>query len=133
MSVDHYDEAYRLWRTGDGIGLSGADSKENIAKFLERNPGFSFVAIINKKIIGAVLGGHDGRRGHVYHLFVDPDRRSAGIGRALAGKCMERFKEAGIEKSHVFVFKDNDEGIGFWKKAGCRLRDDILLMSVEIK
>ncbi len=132
MLPDHYDDVYRLWQTHEGIGLSSADSRESITGFLERNRGLSFVATLNDGIIGTILGGHDGRRGFVYHLIVDSRYRSRGIGRALVVSCLESFKRIGIKKSHVFVFKVNEKGIGFWKKMGYQLRDDLFIMSLDI-
>lgn len=41
---EDHAQAHALWESIDGVGLSGADSFENIARFLERNPGPSFVA-----------------------------------------------------------------------------------------
>lgn len=70
-------------KSGEGIGLSNADSQENIAGFLERNPNLSFVAVANGKIIGTVLCGHDGRRGYIYHVMVSDAYRNQGIGKAL--------------------------------------------------
>jgi N-acetylglutamate synthase len=133
MTIDHYDEVYKLWKTNGGIGLSRADSRENIMKFLERNEGLSFIALLNNKIIGAILGGHDFRRGYIYHLIVDSGFQSNGIGKELVNKCIKRFKEIGIEKSHIFIFKDNEKGIGFWKKMGYNLRNNIYIMSMNIQ
>ena len=133
MTPEHYDDAYQLWQTHEGIGLGRADSRERIAGFLERNRGLSFVATLNDRIIGTVLGGHDGRRGFVYHLIVDSNYRSRGIGRALVGSCLEGFRRIGIEKSHVFVFKINESGVGFWSNIGYRLRDDLFIMSFDIQ
>ena len=132
MTIDHYDEIYGLWRTDEGVGLSGADSRGSIAVFLERNPGLSFIAADGVRIIGTILGGHDGRRGYVHHLIVDPAFRSRGIGAELLGECLKGFAETGIGKSHVFVFRNNVRGIGFWRKMGYELRDDLFMMSRSI-
>jgi N-acetylglutamate synthase len=70
---------------------------------------------------------------YVYHLIIDSGFRNNGIDRALVGRCIERLKESGIEKSHVFVFKDNEIGIGFCKKIGFELRRDLLVMSMNVK
>ena len=34
-----------LWGRVDGVGLSGADTPEGVARFLDRNPGLCWVAI----------------------------------------------------------------------------------------
>jgi ribosomal protein S18 acetylase RimI-like enzyme len=133
MTPDHYDEVLQLWKSNDGIGLSDSDSKENITKFLEKNEGLSFVTLTNNKVIGAVLGGHDGRRGYMYHLAVDPGNRYNGIGKSLVNACIKRFKEIGIVKSHIIVLKDNEKGIEFWEKMRFDLRHDIMIMSLNIK
>jgi N-acetylglutamate synthase len=133
MTIDHYEEVYQLWKAIKGIGLSKADSKENIIKFLKRNEDLSFIAIIDNKIIGAILGSHDGRRGYMHHLAVDLNYRYNGIGKSLANACLEKFKEIGLEKSHIFVFKDNEPAIKFWDRLGYKLRDDISIMSWNIK
>ena len=55
MMIENYDEIYQLWEMSDNIGLSNADSRFRIEKFLKRNPGMSFVAWADKKMIGAVF------------------------------------------------------------------------------
>lgn len=68
MTILDYEPVYALWKESGDIGLSDADSKEGIKRFMARNPGFSFVAADEGKIVGAALSGHDGRRGYIHHL-----------------------------------------------------------------
>jgi len=72
MTIGDYDEVLALWKGTEGVGLTPADSRQNVARFLARNPGLSLVARAGGKIVGAVLGGHDGRKGYLYHLAVAP-------------------------------------------------------------
>ncbi len=132
MKMSHYDDVYRLWQASEGVGLSSADSRESIETFLLKNDGLSFVAVHRGEIIGAVLGSHDGRRGYIHHLTVDGRFRRNGVGRALAVQCLNRFRRLGLRKTHVFVFRDNDNAIGFWKRMNYSMRDDLFVMSLEI-
>ncbi len=60
-----YEEVIALWKETEGIGLSEADSKENIQFYLERNPNMSFIAKDKEStLLGAVLCGHDRRSGY---------------------------------------------------------------------
>jgi ribosomal protein S18 acetylase RimI-like enzyme len=86
FSMGDYDEAVALWRAMPEIGLDDADTPERMESYLARNRRLSFVARDRRKLVGAVLCGHDGRRGYLHHLAVDPDYRGMGIGSALAGK-----------------------------------------------
>ena len=70
MTEDDYDSVARIWTNSSGVGVNPDDSKENISKYLERNPNTSFVAIENNEIIGAILAGHDGYRGFIHHTAV---------------------------------------------------------------
>lgn len=64
MTIDDYDEVYSLWQTIHGFGIRSIDdSREGVLRFLERNPTTSVVAVEDGKIVGAILCGHDGRRG----------------------------------------------------------------------
>ena len=65
FTIDMYEEVITLWKETEGIGLSDADYKKSIQFYLERNPNMSFIAKDKEDtILGAVLGGHDGRRGY---------------------------------------------------------------------
>lgn len=129
FTIEHYEDVMSLWHFSSGIGLSGADGKENIARFLERNAGTNFVALENNRVVGAVLCGHDGRRGYLYHLAVEKDLRLQGIGERLVRKVLEKLKLLGIEKSHVFVFDTNYDARQFWRRMGWQERDDISVFS----
>jgi ribosomal protein S18 acetylase RimI-like enzyme len=129
MSIDNYDEVRSIWRESKGIELSGADSRESINRFLERNPGLSFVARDGDQLVGAVLCGHDGRRGYIDHLAVRQSHRRQGIGRALVGRCLYNLMQIGIRKWHLFVQQDNEEAIAFWRKIGWAQRVELVTMS----
>lgn len=129
MSINDYDGVMQLWRNTEGVGLSNSDSKENIDYYLRRNPGLSLIATLDDTIVGAILCGHDGRRGYIHHLAVYKSFRRHGIGTSLVDCCLEKLNKVGIEKCHLFVFDINDEGIAFWEGTGWVKRLDLNLMS----
>lgn len=133
MEVDDYNAVIALWQSTEGVGLSAADSPEAIARYLKRNPGMSAVAIgADGQVIGAVLCGHDGRRGYLHHLAVRPDCRGQGVGRALVDTVLGHLAEEGIDKCHLFVIKTNEIGQAFWEATGWQERTTLLLMSKDI-
>lgn len=132
LSIVSYGDILSLWQQCEGVGLSDADSRENIQSYLDRNPGMSFIATSDGRVIGTVLGGHDGRRGYIHHLAVHPDCRRQGIGRQLAERCLQVLGDEGIQKCHIFIFNNNAGGIAFWKSMGWTHRKDISVISKTI-
>jgi N-acetylglutamate synthase len=132
MTIDDYSQAETLWRDTPGIGLSDADSRGNIEFFLNRNPGMSFSAFEGDRLIGTIMSGHDGRRGYIYHLAVHEDYRRRGIGGMLIKESLRKLELVGIGKCHLFVFGENEDGKGFWRRQGWMLRDDIAVFSMNL-
>ena len=64
--------------------------------FLRRNPTTSVVAVEDGFVVGAILCGHDGRRGCLYHVCVNPAYRRRGIGKAMVVFCMDALKKENI-------------------------------------
>ncbi len=133
MTIDNYDAVYAVWQNSEGIGLSDADSKEGIKRFLERNPGLSYIALDGDHVVGAALCGHDGRRGYIHHLAVVHTHRRQGIGRSLVSRCMFSLMQIGISKCHLFVFDQNQGAIDFWNRVGWTQRVELMMMSQLIK
>ena len=101
------------------------DSKEGVERFLNRNPGISVVAEEDGKIVGAILCGHDGRRGCMYHVCVDPEYRLKGIGKSMVVFAMEALRKEKINKVSLIAFTKNDVGNAFWKEIGWTGRKDL--------
>src|SRR3989440_13076104 len=97
--IDDYDAAVALWNLLEGIEVAEGDSREEIRAYLLRNPGLSRVAEENGATVGAVLCGHDGRRGLIYHLAVAPAYQGKGIGKFLVEGCIARLRDAGIVRA----------------------------------
>lgn len=126
MQVEDYEEIYCLWMKIKGFAMRSIDdSKEGVRRFLERNPSTSVVAVKDKKIVGAILCGHDGRRGCLYHVCVDPGYRKQGIGTAMVVFAMKALKEENISKVSLIAFTANDIGNTFWRKIGWTHREDL--------
>lgn len=125
MQPDDFTDLYALW-TACGNGLNNLDdSAEGIAKYLRRNPNTSFVAEENGKLVGAVLAGHDGRRGYIQHISVYESCRRRGIGGKLVKMCMDAMRKEGIHKVALVAFKQNAVGNAFWEQQGFAVRDDL--------
>jgi ribosomal protein S18 acetylase RimI-like enzyme len=104
-----YAPVIGLWAdSGPGIHVGRSDTREEILKKIKRDPDLFLVAEMSSKIVGAVLGGFDGRRGLVYHLAVHKDYRQQGLGRALMAKLEKRLREKGCRRSYLLVRKKRE-------------------------
>jgi ribosomal protein S18 acetylase RimI-like enzyme len=124
-----YDAVRLLWRDADGVVLREVDDRDPVTRYLERNPGLSFVACDGAEVIGAVLCGTDGRRGYLQHLAVASTHRRRGVGRTLAERATEALAERGVDKCHLMVLPANAGARTFWQRLGWVERPDIVLMS----
>lgn len=126
MTIEDYEQVKNLWMTIKGFAIRSIDdSREGVERFLMRNPSTSVVAEENGKIVGAILCGHDGRRGCLYHVCVDPDYRLRGIGKSMVVFCMKALQDEGISKVSLIAFTKNDIGNAFWKQIGWTKREDL--------
>lgn len=114
----------------EGVGIRSADSPEALRRFLRRNPGLSVVALERQRVVGCAFVGHDGRRGYLHHVAVDPDHRRAGLGRRIVDRALAGLLALGIEKVHCDVFRTNRTALRFWKAAGWQRRTDIVRLSI---
>ncbi len=134
MLISDYEDVYALWMSCAGMGLNNLDdSRVGIDKFLKRNPDTCFVAVDNKKVVGVIMTGNDGRRGYVYHTSVHPDFRKQGIATKLVERAMNALEELGVNKVALVVFERNETGNAFWEKAGFTVREDLVYRNKTIR
>lgn len=126
MEPGDYDRIYALWKTIKGFGIRSIDdSREGVERFLKRNPTTSVVAEAQGEIVGAILCGHDGRRGCFYHVCVKEEYRKHGIGKRMAQAAMEALREEHISKVNLIAFRSNEVGNRFWQRMGWTYREDL--------
>jgi ribosomal protein S18 acetylase RimI-like enzyme len=66
----------------------------------------------------SVMVGCDGHRGWVYYLAVAPERRRAGLGRALMDAAEAWLRARGAPKIQLMVREDNAAALGFYEALG---------------
>lgn len=126
MTIDDYEQVKALWMSIHGFAIRSIDdSYDGVLRFLKRNPTSSVVAVCDGKVVGAILCGHDGRRGCLYHVCVHEDYRLKGIGKAMVVFCMEALRKEQINKVSLIAFTANDIGNAFWKQIGWVKREDL--------
>ena len=130
--IDDYDKAVALWSLAEGVEVAEGDSKEEIRAYLLRNPGLSRVAEENGTMVGAVLCGHDGRRGLIYHLTVAPASHRKGIGKLLVRECLTHLRAAGIARALILVAGDNAGAHSFWLRSGWEDVAGAMLMGIDV-
>ena len=127
MQLDDYDSVYALWLSCAGMGLNNIDdSREGTKKYLARNPETCFVAVEQSRIIGAILAGHDGRRGYISHTAVSPAYQRQGIGKQLVEAALNALNGQNITKVNLVVFSHNENGNAFWEAMGFTERPDLV-------
>jgi ribosomal protein S18 acetylase RimI-like enzyme len=132
FSIGDYDAAVQIWQRVEGIEIAEADDKKGVAEFLARNPGLSRVAIDGSTVVGVALCGHDGRRGHIYHLAVNPAYQGRGIGKRLLDECIDGLRTAGIQRVIILVAGNNQRGAQFWERRGWEKISDAVPMGIDL-
>ena len=124
-----------LWNACEGVRAN--ESPEELARILDRNPGLCLVAravgsLASTSLAGAVLCGHDGRRGYLYHLGVDRACRRRGIATQLVDRCLAELTRLGIRRCTIFLIRGNADGEAFWRSHGWRERTDLVAFARDL-
>ncbi len=125
MTIADYDAFLDLMRRIPEMRPREADSREAIMRYLARNPGFSFMAWEVDRLAGCALCGHDGRRGYLQHVMVDPAHRGQGLAHQLVTRCLDALELEGILKTHIDVYVSNELANRYWARRGWQKRDDV--------
>jgi ribosomal protein S18 acetylase RimI-like enzyme len=132
FSISDYAAALELWQRVEGLEIAEGDDRESVADFLVRNPGLSRVATDGSAIVGIALCGHDGRRGYIYHLAVDPIYQGRRVGKRLMNECLDGLRRAGLKRALILVADDNPRGRKFWKRCGWEEVPGPIVMGIDL-
>ena len=131
LAEDH-GQLHDMWMASEFIGVTSVeDSEKGFRRFLSRNPDTCFTAAEKNEVLGAIMSGHDGRVGHLYHLSVKEGHRGEGIGKALTEAALKALKDAGISRADLLMFRENPIS-GFWASMGFRDREDLGYFDIQL-
>ena len=130
--INDYEAAVELWKRVEGLDIAEGDDRESIRRFLGQNRGLSRVATDGSTIVGAALCGHDGRRGYIYHLAVDPAYQGRQLGKRLVEECLSGLRRVGLERANILVARDNPRGRDFWRRIGWEELDGAVAMGIDV-
>ncbi|MCM5555667.1 GNAT family acetyltransferase [Pleomorphomonas sp. NRKKF1] len=131
LVIDEMDGAEReaviaLW-TRCGLTRPWNDPVADMALAETTENATVLVARRNGRIVGAAMTGHDGHRGALYYLGVDPDQRCGGVGRALVEAAEGWCRARGAPKLNLLVRSENQAVLAFYAALGYRPTDSISL------
>jgi ribosomal protein S18 acetylase RimI-like enzyme len=69
-------------------------------------------------IVAGVMVGHDGHRGWLYYVAVNPTSRRRGLGREIAGAAEGWLRDRGVVKVQLMVRETNAEVAKFYEHLG---------------
>lgn len=114
-----YNRIISLW---DSVNLpvrpKGRDSYKKINEQIRKGTSMILVAEFNGKIVGAVLGTHDGRKGWVNRLAVDTEFRKKNIAKRLLAELESGFERISLEVVACLIEGGNTVSMEVFKKLG---------------
>lgn len=127
LPADLFSAAVALWDT-TGLTRPWNDADADLRRAIS-GPASTVLAARSADglLLGTAMVGHDGHRGWVYYLAVQPTAQNQGIGRALMGACEEWVAARGIPKIQLMVRRDNTGVVAFYETLGYSVADAIVL------
>ena len=114
-----------LWRRC-GLTRPWNDPGSDIA-LARRNPNSTvLVGRADGAIVATAMVGHDGHRGWVYYVAVDPDLQKNGLGRAIMDAAEQWLRAAGLPKLQLLVRRENSKAGAFYQSIGYEEADTIV-------
>jgi ribosomal protein S18 acetylase RimI-like enzyme len=110
-------EVIRLWRRA-GLVREWNDPSGDIALARKERNSTILLGRHEGALVASVLVGHDGHRGWVYYVSVDPDHRSKGYGRDIMTAAENWLRARGIAKLQLMIRGDNAKVHAFYESLG---------------
>jgi ribosomal protein S18 acetylase RimI-like enzyme len=130
MTMKDYDSLIALWKKGNiPYRPQGRDSKKNIRWQLQQPNCLFLIAENHRKIIGAILGTHDGRKGWINRLVITPAYRRKGIAKRLIEEFEQHLTAAGIDIVACLIEDWNATSMDVFERLGYTKHPDILYFS----
>ena len=126
FAVTDYPAVIQLWREA-GLTLKPCDKLPELIKKLERDRDLFLIAEEGGQIIGAVIGGWDGRSGWIYHLAVSPLLQGQGIGMQLMQEVENRLRRRGALEINLLVEGRNTQVVPFYQRLGFQIANKVFL------
>ena len=114
----------QLWRDAEAAP-SVTDDASSIDRFIHRDRAAFFVAEEDGRLVGTLIAGYDGWRGHLYRMAVHPDFRRRGIARALVSEAEEHLHSIGCKRISALVLQDEAHAVEFWTACGYAVQPEI--------
>ena len=106
-----------LWRRA-GLVRDWNDPSGDIALARRESNSTVLLGRDGDAVVTTVLVGHDGHRGWVYYVTVDPDHRYKAYGRAIMTAAEDWLRARGIRKLQLMVRGDNLQVRAFYESLG---------------
>jgi ribosomal protein S18 acetylase RimI-like enzyme len=74
--------------------------------------------VLEERVVAAVMVGHDGHRGVLYYLAVDPAFQKRGFGKATVAAAEAWLRERGVWKINLMVRSENEKAGHFYERLG---------------
>ncbi len=134
LDIADYDTLCNLWQeSGLSYRPNGRDTRQNIALQIEGDCSIYLVAEDKKRMIGAILATHDGRKGWLNRLAVSPDYRKRGIARMLVQEAEKQLLSRGIEIFACQIEDWNQTSMNVFDHLGYKRHDDITYFSKRLR
>ena len=130
LTIKDYPELIRLWdRAKLPAKPKGRDSRAHIAKEMACNPDFFIGAFEQDMMTGAIIASHDGRKGWLNRIAVDPDYRRQGLAKKLTSAGEKALRKRGIKIFGLLIHEYNTASLKLAKKMGYKVHNDILYLT----
>ena len=110
--TEDYESVLELW-AGAGLPFKpeGRDRRDSIATQVRRPNMIFLVAEREGTLVGTVIATHEGRKGWINRLAVDPGFRRRGIGSRLVREAEDRLKGLGMDVLACLIEEGNDASV----------------------
>ncbi len=106
-----------LW-TRCGLTRPWNDPEADIAFARSSSNATILVGRSGGAVAASVMVGHDGHRGAVYYVSVDPDLKARGLGRQIVAAAEDWLRSRGVWKLNLSIRAENAGVVAFYEALG---------------
>jgi len=119
-----------LWQAC-GLTRPWNDPYKDISFAREGTASTILVGEVDGKLVSSVMVGHDGHRGMLYYVAVDPAHQRRGVGKAAVRAAEDWLGRRGVWKINLLVRAENEMMRGFYETLGYEV-NPVLCMARKI-